>query len=404
MLLRDLRPAPFEIPPFHENGSANTGVAHYFTKDGCRMHFDGEPQGIWYRNPMKGPRRAVFVVSTSALFVYAFWLSAFGLSGLWLLTPSAVAQDPSPKLGQELVANLAAGRVVIAVVKDAILIGTVENPIEAETRLPAPVEIETSRVGIILGPIDWFSPSSQQQVARLDRELPHLKAYQVKVTPHLTPSQGGDEASDIEATGQGLQQRLNEVAKGLHARLHLPENEPLAELIVADYLNGYGAEVWQLNFGFKQEQQKGDYWETRVLKPTYTQFWPPEKGQPKTLVEFNYPPENAPASLLELLRQKDPRLEKIRSSDAQMALVATELLQGESTKLYAADTTQFLRAALAAIAGPKSRQSVAMIGIEKGFSWILPPPAEEAPPRPLPAQAEQQRERPADAPPSLLKH
>jgi hypothetical protein len=353
------------------------------------MHWDGEAQAVWYGKPMKG--RAARAWLAAAVFLPAIWMAAFRVP----------AQENTQKPGQELVANLAAGRVVIAVVKDAILIGTIENPIEAETRPPVPVQIETSRVGIILGSVDWFSPSSRQEVARLDKELPHLKAYSVAVTPHLGQSQGGDEAADIEATGQGLQQRLNDIANGLHARVDLPANEPVAQLIVADYLGGYGPEVWQLTYGMKQEQQKGDYWNTRVLKPTYLQFWPPEKGQPRTLVEFNYPPENAPPSLLELLRQKDPRLEKLRNSDPQMALVATELLQGESNKLYAADTTQFLRAALDAITGPKSRQTMAIIGIEKGFSWVLPPPAEPVPARP--AEAEKQGERPADAP-SLLKH
>src|ERR1700690_4082521 len=116
-------------------------------------------------------------------------ITATFLWSVWAFAPRMAGQETPQKAGQELVANLAAGRVVIAVVKDAILIGTVENPIEAETRTPAPVEIETSRVGIILGAIDWFSPSSQQQVARLDKELPHLRAYQVTVTPHLGPSQ-----------------------------------------------------------------------------------------------------------------------------------------------------------------------------------------------------------------------
>lgn len=364
------------------------------------MHCRGEPGAIWYGNPMEGLlHRAQFAAILAAAVLPAAWISAY----------RTVAQESSAKAGQELVANLAAGRVVIAVVKDAILIGTVENPIEAETRTPAPVEMETSRVGIILGAIDWFSPSSQQQVARLDKELPHLKAYQVAVTPHLLPSQGGEEASDIETVGLGLQQRLNEIAKGLHGKVDLPENEPLAELIVADYVPSYGPEVWQLTFAMKQSQQKGDYWDTRVLKPTYLQFWPPEKGQPKTLIEFSYPPENAPTPLLEMLRQKDPRLERIRDSDPQMALVADELLKGESNKLYAADTTQFLRAALAAIADPKSRQTVAAIGVEKGFFWVLPPPAEATPRRPSPEEGAQQGqqapqgERPADAP-SLLKH
>jgi hypothetical protein len=302
--------------------------------------------------------------------------------------------------GQEIVANLAAGRIVIAVVKDAIIIGTIENPIEAGTRPPTPVQIGTDRAAIILGPVDWFSPSPHQDLARLDQELPHLHSRLVTTAPHLGQSEGGDVATDIEATGQGFLERLSQVAQGLHGRVDLPEGEPIAELIIADYLGGYGPEVWQLAYAIKQEQENDDYWDTRVLRPTYLQFWPPEKGQPRTLVEFNYPPEDAPPSLLDLLRQKDPRLEGIQSADAQMAQVADRLLRGESNKLRASDTIQFLRAALSAIAPPKSRQTMAVIGEQAGFSWVLRPPAEAEPQR---AQQAEQSERPAGAP-SLFKH
>jgi hypothetical protein len=357
------------------------------------MHIRTRTRALWYGNHMKYPFRVALIAGTTA----ALLLIAVSF-------PSCSAQQAPQAPGQEVVANLAAGRVVIAVVKDAILIATVENPIEAETRPPAPVEIDSSRVGIILGPVDWFSPSTQQDIARLDRELPHLKTRLVTTTPHLGQVQGGDEAADIEATGQGFGERLNEVAKGLRSKLNMPADEPLAELIMADYVGGYGPEVWQLNYGIKQEQQKGDYWETRVLRPTYVQFWPPEKGQPKTLMEFAYPPENASPSLLQLLRQKDPRLEKLRNSDPQMAMVASQV-QSDSTKLLAVDATQFLRAGLVAINPPNARETVAIIGMERGFSWVLPPPAEPERPKPAQtAQAEQpQKERPADAP-SLLKH
>ncbi|MGA8872414.1 MAG: hypothetical protein WB460_14800, partial [Candidatus Acidiferrales bacterium] len=246
-------------------------------------------------------------------------------------------------------ANLAAGRVVIAVVKDAILVGTVENPIEEGTHPPIPVPIASDRLGVVLGAVDWLSPSSHQELARLDQELPHLRPQLVAPTPHIGAVQGGDEATDIEAVGQGLLERLDQVAPQLHAKLDLPESEPLAELIVADYLPGYGPEVWQLSYGIQQEEQDNDYWTTRVLRPVYLQFWPPEKGQPRTLIEFEYPPDNPPPTLLELLRNHDPRLEKITSSDPKMAEVANRLLQGESNKIPSAEATQFLRAALDAI-------------------------------------------------------
>jgi hypothetical protein len=325
---------------------------------------------------------------------------AAALSGALLaiaLSPPArpaAAQEPGAPV-EETVANLAAGRVVIAVVKGAILVATVENPIEADTRPPEPVPLATTRVGVILGAVEWSSPSTQQEIARLDRELPHLRGPVVAETPHLGAVQGGGEASDIEAIGQGLFERLYQVAKGLHAQVDLPRGEPLAELIVVDYLAGYGPEVWELSYGIKQVQEQGDYWTTRVVRPTFLQFWPPEKGQPRTLVEFAYPSDSAPAPLLELLRKKDPRLEKIIASDAKMAEVAAAFLEGASNKVLPADATQFLRAALDAIAPPNAREIMASIREDTGIGWILPPPPE---PKPLGPQPE----RPPDAP-TLVK-
>jgi hypothetical protein len=294
----------------------------------------------------------------------------------------APAQETQNEPSGEMIVNLAAGRVVIAAVKGAILIGTVENPIEAETHPPIPVSIDTLRAGVILGAVDWWSPSTQQQIARLDRELPHLHSRLIAggAAPHLSSAQGGDEPIDIEAVGQALLERLNDVAKDFHGKVNLPRDEPIAELIVADILPGYGPEVWQLTYKVKQEEQQSGYWTTRVLRPVFLQFYPPEKGKPRTFIEFSYPPENPPAPLVELLRQKDPRLEKIASSDAKMAEVAGDFLRGESNKAPAADAIQFLRAALDAVSPPNARETMASIREETGFAWILQPPPEKVKP------------------------
>src|SRR5271155_5383253 len=89
----------------------------------------------------------------------------------------AVGQQVQDVPSEEIVVNFAAGRVVIAVVKDAILIGTIENKIETETHPPIPMAMNRTRAGILLGAVDWFSPSSQLQLARLDTELPHLHGH-----------------------------------------------------------------------------------------------------------------------------------------------------------------------------------------------------------------------------------
>jgi hypothetical protein len=246
--------------------------------------------------------------------------------------------------------------------------------------------------------VDWFSPSSQVQLARLDMELPRLHGHAVVPGPHINQVQTTGAASDIESVGQNLYERMNSVVGNLHGKLDWPQNEPVAELILADYIQGYGPEVWQLTFTLKQEMQRLDYYDTQVSHPTYLQSWPPEKGQPHSLVEFQYPPEKATPTLLDLLGRKDPRIEKICASDAKMRGVADLFLQGQSGKIIAADATQFLRAALAVLAPQDARQTMAIIGIESGFEWILRPPPE---PKRTNVQTDEQ-EKPADAP-SLLK-
>jgi hypothetical protein len=331
--------------------------------------------------PPDSPRRVHRCAASAAILAFAVFASL----------PPAHAQEPAETPGDEIIANLAAGRVIIAVVKDAIIVGTVENPIEAGTYPPIPVPLASRRVGVILGAVDWFSVTSQQELARLDRELPRLHSRTIPQDPRLQQPQEGTEATDIQAIGQGVLERLNQVAKNLHNKIDLPADEPIAELILADYIEGYGPEIWQAMFPLQQDPQRGDYWDTRVLRPRYFQFWPPEKGQPRTLVEFHYPPGDTSPTLLELLRQNDPRLVKIRESDAKLSHVADFLLHGESNKVPAADAIQFLRAALAATNPPNSRQTMAAIGAQTGFEWILPPPPE-------PKRPGQKQERPEGAP------
>jgi hypothetical protein len=312
---------------------------------------------------------------------------------LFIGAPCASAQEPAETQGEEIIANLAAGRVIIAVVKDAIIVGTVENPLEAGTHPPIPVPLASRRIGVMLGAVDWFSVTSQHDLARLDLELPRLHSRMIPQDPRLVQPQEGVEAADIQAIGQGVSERLNQIVKSLHTKIDLPADEPLAELIIADYIEGYGPEVWQALFPLQQDAQRGEYWDSRVLRPRYFQFYPPEKGQPRTLLEFHYPPGDTAPTLLDLLRQNDPRLLKMReSADASVSHVAEFILRGELHKVSAADAIQFLRAALATISPSNSRQTMAAVGTQAGFQWILPPPPEQKRP------GQKKQERPEGAP------
>jgi hypothetical protein len=322
------------------------------------------------------------------------------------ISPAALpAQEATAPPSEEIVANLAAGRVVVAVVKDAIIIATVENPIETQTHPPVPVQINGLRAGVLLGAVDWFSPTSQVVFARLDHELPYLHGtvatVDVRVDPRDPPPDiRKTEATDLETVGLGVWKRLNQITVELHAKVTLPAHEPVVQLVLAGYIRDYGPEVWLMSYDLQQELRQLDYYDTRVTRPVYVQFWPPEKTEPHTLLEFQYPPEIKSPTLLDLLKANDPRIEKICSADPKMRAVATLFVQGEYKKISAAEAIQFLRATLEATSDPKFRQTMAVINAETGFEWILKPPAE---PKyvPTPQQAEEEKNRPPEKP-SLL--
>jgi hypothetical protein len=135
-----------------------------------------------------------------------------------------------------------------------------------------------------------------------------------------------------------------------------------------------------------------------VLRPQYTQLYPPEKGQPRTLMEARYPAardaESAMAepTLLALLQRNDPRLAALRNADKFTSEAAMKILEGESHKAPLEGVVRLLRGALEATLGEDETLAFAVMDETKGFAWIVPQqiPAERA--------QEEKKERPAGAP------
>ncbi|MFZ0036611.1 MAG: hypothetical protein WAK91_04260 [Candidatus Acidiferrales bacterium] len=317
------------------------------------------------------------------------------------LLPSA--QDEKPI--EEIVANLAAGRVIVGVFKDGIVIGSIENSVETGSLTPPIVPMNSRRVGVLLGAAEFVSPSSRQVLAKLSHDLPHVRgdAPLSAQQPHLTGTTDILKAGDIEQIGLGLMVRLNENASQIHSQLNFTANEPLTELVLADYIEGYGSEVWFLTYTIGQEPERGDFWNTRVHRPRYVQFWPPEKKAPRTLIEFDYPAEDKSVTLRDMLLTHDARLDKIRLSSPEMAAVADSILRGDLDKILVAAGEPYLRAAIDAIAQGNHEQ-IGVINFETGFEWIVAPPKEPKPPADKADQGDKppSLERPADAP-TLLK-
>lgn len=263
-----------------------------------------------------------------------------------------------------MVATLATGSVTVWVARDGILIAAAGAPAEVGALPPLLIPLTSHRTAVLLGAVEWADPAGGDPL-RLDKEL--LRLYVHVREPGRIPA---DESasSDLETLGMLLLEPLREAAARIFDRIDLRRDEPLLELVLAGYVEGYGPEVWTLRYRVVQDPLRGDYYRTRVLRPAYTQHYPPERGQPRRLIDVRYPPDEAAPALGELFARGDPRLAPLRNVAVEQALA------GNAHRVRASDAGSVLRAALAALADAETPQALALITEERGFSWLVAPP------------------------------
>jgi hypothetical protein len=285
------------------------------------------------------------------------------LSAFLLALPSAHAQ------GEEVVANLAGGRVIIQVARDAIIFGAIDHPLEAKSVPPRVADIGPTHIGIFFGASEWQFPAQPRPV-RLDRGIPD-----VRVNPTEGYQSTGTGDPDLEEIGVVFLEKLRPLVSQLHHKIDLKPDEPLVEIVLIGYApQDYGPEVWLIDYGVDQQLvgTSEDYWQTNVLRPRFTQIYPPEKHQPRTLVELRFPVDLQDIPLAGLIQQNDPRIAALRSSDAKFAKVVEQIEEGKANKSSSQDAADFLRAALPILAG-KAGFIEAEMGESGGFEWIVPP-------------------------------
>jgi hypothetical protein len=304
-------------------------------------------------------------------------LSVFICVHLWFLSVPALAQESSD---QEVAVNLAEGRVVICAAKDSIILAAMDAHGEAGSQPPGITILTAERMGVMLGAVEWVQPDSKDKPIRLDDEFRGLVAAALNSGGQ---QDAGFRASDIESIGIAVLERLRVLAALLHHKINLGEDEPLIRIVLAGYVQNYGAEAWTIDYHIRQDALGNDIWRTRVLRPSYNQLFPPEKGQPKTFMEIRYPPENRTTGdpeLLDLLQQNDSRLAAIRSANEIQTKSVTLAVQGQSQKADVASLVNFLKAGLPAITPPETKLIMAKVDYDGGFHWIIEPPKASAPP------------------------
>jgi hypothetical protein len=302
---------------------------------------------------------------------------------------------PSRALAQEMAVNLAEGRVVICPAGNGIIMATLDTHNEEGSRPLHIVPLGPDREGVILGAVEWVNPESHDEPVRLDEEFPKLVSSALNTAGR--PS-GADAANDIESIGAAILERVRVVAEALHSKVNLAEDEPLVRIVFAGFVPGYGPEAWRFDYRVRQDNLGNGFYRTRILRPVYTQIYPPEKGQPKTLLEVRYPPEERgkdEPELLDLLQQNDSRLESSRPPGTPVAKSIEFVVEGQSHKSDAMSDIAFLKSALPAIKPPDSNINIAFVDFDRGFQWVIapkdkvaPPPAKLKPGDPFPQQTE----------------
>jgi hypothetical protein len=291
---------------------------------------------------------------------------------VFLFSQNAFSQDRD----DEIVADLAGGRVIVHVARDTIIFAAIDKPVEAQSIPPRVMNLDSTHIGVLFGASEWQNPADPNPI-RLDRNLPHIGPRDPRYA--VSPDEG---APDLESMGVAFLEELRPLVARLHHKLDFKPDAPLFQLVIIGFApEDYGAEVWTADYRIEQEEvaTKSEYWQTRILRPRFTQLYPPEKHAPRTLVEVRYPDNAKGPSFVDLIQGNDPRIARLAASDPHYAKVLEEIERGEAQKAVPTDATDFLRAVLPLIAG-NSRFVLGTMDDRGGLDWIVPPdePIEKA--------------------------
>src|SRR5215471_13165626 len=324
---------------------------------------------------------ASFPVGTSVLRM------ALAAASLAIFLLPAAAQDRD----DEIVATLAGGRVIVHATRENIVFIAVNEPTEEAGSVPPRiVSLDSHHVGVLFGSSEWRMPADPNPV-RLDKLLTQIAIQD----PKYAGSYNGEAEPDLETIGVAFLEKLTPLAARLHHKLDFPADQPLFELVVIGFgPRDYGPEVWTMEYRMAQAMisTRGDFWQTKVLRPRFEQIYPLEKKAPKKLVETCYPGACKGPTLQQLMEGNEPSIAKLGGSDPKWAKAADLIAKGQAQKAATPDTAAFLRAAIPLVY-PNRQFVMGTFEEQHGFDWVVPPeePVERA-------KKEEDKNRPAEAP------
>jgi hypothetical protein len=315
-------------------------------------------------------------------------LLVFVLAGVFAAV-FLVAASPASAQGHEdeIVANLAGGRVIVHVARDLIIFAAIDQPVEQNSVPPRVLDLDGGHIGVLLGASEWRIPADPKPI-RLDRNFQRTGARDPRYQ-----TDPGEAEPDLETIGTAFLEKLRPMVSQLHHKLDFSPDDAIFQLVIIGFAPGdYGPEVWQVEYRIEQEivATRGEYWQTRLLRPRFTQLYPPEKKAPHKLVESRYPAGAKGPTLAEMIQSNDPRVTPVAEHEPRFEKVVENLRGGQANKAAPVDSVDYMRAVLPLIAG-NARFVLGTMEERHGFEWVVPPdePIEKA---------EEDKNRPAEAP------
>jgi hypothetical protein len=297
----------------------------------------------------------------------------------------AMAQDQD----DEIVATLSGGRIIVHATRENVTFIAIDEPIEAGSVPPRVVTLDGRHVGVLLGSSEWRIPADPNPI-RLDRGQARIGTPD----PRYEGTYNGEAEADLETMGVAYLEKLTPLAARLHHKLDFPSDQPLFEMVVIGFGPAdYGPEVWTMEFRMTQTMvaTRGDYWQTRVLRPRFTQIYPPEKHAPRKVVETCYPGECQGPTVQQLIEGNEPTFEKVARADPKFMKALELISKGQAQKAVSQDAAGLLRAAVPLLF-PGKKFVMGTIEEQHGFEWIVPPD------EPMERAKKDDKNRPAEAP------
>jgi len=146
----------------------------------------------------------------------------------------ALAQDRE----DEIVANLAGGRVIVHVAKDVIIFAAIDQPVEPNSIPPRLAGVDSTHIAVLFGASEWRIPADPKPV-RLDRNFQCLGGREAR-----DDSAAGEAEPDFELIGTVFLEKLRFFVGQLHYKVDFSPNDAVFEMVIIGYAPGdYGPEV-----------------------------------------------------------------------------------------------------------------------------------------------------------------